>query len=336
MELNLSQTSAIRVLNFNDSDAFSAALQKVDLEVIQTGHGHFRAALAAFTSGQCDIQTGSINQAIIARGGVHRGRLGFLLELRRAGGWSCFGQVMADSSVAVYAGGCELVLKAGPGTDWAFVSVAPEVLEKSAAATHGRELSIPKRGFEVIKINPAELAIIGALLAETQAAVAAGSPGPGGLTSALDRALCRSITRILIEGEPSAVSRRHIVAFRNAVRQVDAFLAANREGAIQLDELCTATGLGRANLEKLFHDYLGVGPLRYLEIRRLYQVYKALLRADPATTTVANLARAWGFWHVNRFSANFSALFGKSPLEILHQPPTAITARLESAAQRQA
>jgi transcriptional regulator GlxA family with amidase domain len=140
----------------------------------------------------------------------------------------------------------------------------------------------------------------------------------------------------LIEGEASEVSRGQIAAFRNAVRQVDTFLAANRKGAIQIDELCSATGLGRANLEKLFNDYLGVGPLRYLEIRRLYQVYKALLRANPATTTVANLARAWGFWHANRFSANFSALFGKSPLEVIHQPPTPIIGRLGSSAHRQA
>jgi AraC-like DNA-binding protein len=292
------------------------------LEVIQTGHGHFRAALAAFTSGQCDVQLGSINRAILAHGGIHRGRLGFLLELRQARDWSCFGQAVSDSSVAVYAGGCELVLKAGPGTEWAFVSVAPAALERCAAVTHGRDLSIPKRGFEVIRVNPAELAIIRALLAETQATIAAGFPGRGRSRSSLDRALCRSMTRILMVGEVSEVSRGQIVAFRDAVRKVDVFLAPNREGPIQMDELCAATGLDRPNLEKLFHDYLGVGPLRYLEIRRLYQVYKALLRANPSTTTVADLARAWGFWRTNRFSANFSALFGKSPRKVLHQPST--------------
>jgi len=325
VETNLSQTTFENgTVNFNDSDAFSAALQKVDLEVIQTGHGGFRASLAAFTTGDCDVQMGSINQPIIARGGIHRGRLGFLIELRKARNWSCFGQSMGDSSVAVYSGGCELVLKAGPGTDWAFVSVAPDVLVQSASATFGRDVSIPKRGFDVIRPHPDELAAVRALLAETRAAIATGSPYPGGSKSSLDRALRRAIMRILLEGKASEVSRRQMAEFRNAVSRVDAFLAARREGAIQIDELCAATGLARANLEKLFHDYLGVGPLQYLEIRRLYQVYKALLRADSATSTVANLARAWGFWHVHRFSAEFTTLFGKSPLEVLRQPPARI------------
>jgi len=184
VETNPSQTTLENsTVTFNDSDAFSAALQKVDLEVIQTGNGGFRASLAAFTTGDCDVQMGSINQPIIARGGIHRGRLGFLIELRKARHWSCFGESMGDSSVAVYPGGSELVLKAGPGTDWAFVSVAPEVLAQSAAAAFGRDLSIPIRGFNLIRPHPDGLATIRALLAETRAAVATGSPYPGGSKS---------------------------------------------------------------------------------------------------------------------------------------------------------
>ena len=44
--------------NFYDSHAFSSALQRVDLEVSQTGKGAFRT-LASFATGQCEVQIGS-------------------------------------------------------------------------------------------------------------------------------------------------------------------------------------------------------------------------------------------------------------------------------------
>jgi AraC-like DNA-binding protein len=309
-----------RVAEFDDSEVFAAALQKVDIEVLQTGQGIFKATLAAFSTGLCDVQIGSINQPIIARGGTRRARLGLLLEMRKRE-WSCFGQSMGDASAALYTGGCELLLKASPGTQWAFISVAPEVLAQSALDLYGREPRLPQRGFEVVRPDPAELEGICALLAESVMTVATGPTAlQTGFKLVMDGALRRSMVRMLLEGRASEVATGKILFFRRVLGRVEGFQAANLERTIQLEELCKATGLSKQSLEETFHEYLGVGPIRYLKIRHLYHVYRALLRADPATTAVADVARAWGFYHQGRLNAEFTALFGKSPLEVLRQP----------------
>jgi AraC-like DNA-binding protein len=321
VEIKSSHRSAQdRVAKFDDSEAFAAALQKVDLEVIQTGQGIFRATLAAFTTGLCDVQVGSINRPIIARGATQRGRLGFLVELRKARQWSWSGQSMGDASVALCAGGCELLLKAGPDTEWAFISVDHDVLAQSAVALYGREPPIPRRGFEIIRPDPAELGVIRGLLTESIVSLVTAHPYQTGFRLVMDGAVRRSAVRMLLGGQSSEVSKGKKLFFRRVLRRVDGFLAANLERPIQLAQLCEATGVSKQPLEEIFQEYLGIGPLRYLEIRHLYHVYRALLRADPATTAVADVARAWGFSNQRGFTVEFAALFGKSPLMVLRQP----------------
>jgi len=45
-----------------------------------------------------------------------------------------------------------------------------------------------------------------------------------------------------------------------------------------------------------------MGPIRYLSLRRMHLVRRALLCADPATATVTRLATDHGFWELGRLS----------------------------------
>ena len=64
-----------------------------------------------------------------------------------------------------------------------------------------------------------------------------------------------------------------------------------------------------------------MGPIRYLSLRRMHLVRRALLRADPSAATVTRLATDHGFWELGRFSVSYRALFGESPSESLQRRP---------------
>ncbi len=101
------------------------------------------------------------------------------------------------------------------------------------------------------------------------------------------------------------------------LRQAREFLAAHTHEPIYLDDLCTALGLTRRGVEKLFHDLLGLSPIAYLRHRRLHGARRALLQAMPASGAVKHAAIEWGFLHQGHFAHDYRALFGEGPGETL-------------------
>jgi AraC-like DNA-binding protein len=63
-----------------------------------------------------------------------------------------------------------------------------------------------------------------------------------------------------------------------------------------------------------------MSPIRYLWLRRMHLAHRALRAADPAASTVTEIATNHGFWELGRFSVAYRSLFGESPSASLHRP----------------
>jgi transcriptional regulator GlxA family with amidase domain len=64
-----------------------------------------------------------------------------------------------------------------------------------------------------------------------------------------------------------------------------------------------------------------MSPHRYLALRRMNLVRRALMMADPARTTVTQIATDHGFWELGRFSVAYRRLFGEAPSVTLRNTP---------------
>jgi AraC-like DNA-binding protein len=56
-----------------------------------------------------------------------------------------------------------------------------------------------------------------------------------------------------------------------------------------------------------------MNPTTYGRLRRLNLVRATLRRADPATVTVAEVARRYGFSELGRFATTYRSVFGEVP-----------------------
>ena len=79
-------------------------------------------------------------------------------------------------------------------------------------------------------------------------------------------------------------------------------------------------GAAERTLRAACEEHLGMGPIRYLTFRRMHLVRRALVRADPATAKVTQIAMDHGFWELGRFSVAYRQLFGEAPSDSLRRP----------------
>src|SRR5260370_41925835 len=96
------------------------------------------------------------------------------------------------------------------------------------------------------------------------------------------------------------------------VRFEDA-LSALRGPQLTMPALCAAIGVPERTLRVCCAEFLGMSPTRYLLLRRLNMARSALRRADPATASVAKIARSCQFLEPGRFAVTYRAIFGEMP-----------------------
>jgi AraC-like DNA-binding protein len=132
---------------------------------------------------------------------------------------------------------------------------------------------------------------------------------------ALEQKLIHLMVRCLAADavEKNNGARRHEVVMRRFVE----FLQLHPDQPLYLTEICASIEVSERTLRACCEEHLGMGPIRYLTLRRMHLARRALFRADPSTSTVTRIATDHGFWELGRFSVAYRTLFGESPSETL-------------------
>jgi AraC-like DNA-binding protein len=142
------------------------------------------------------------------------------------------------------------------------------------------------------------------------------------LEQALTHAMITALSRM------TAAERRWLPGqHARIVNRFHEFLESRPDEPVYLAELCSAIGASERILRTCCQEVLGVGPVRYLWLRRMYLSRRALLRSDASTTTVTEIATTHGFWELGRFSVEYRGLFGESPSISLRRPVQPIEKR---------
>jgi len=98
------------------------------------------------------------------------------------------------------------------------------------------------------------------------------------------------------------------------VKRALAYIRAHLDGPVSLADLATAAGVSGRTVQLGFQASFGLSPLQVARSERLKQVHFALLSRND-DTPIAELASAWGFSHMGRFSALYRQAFGCLPSE---------------------
>lgn len=126
-----------------------------------------------------------------------------------------------------------------------------------------------------------------------------------GLLFRLAATACAAFAIVGPEGPGRAVPAR---AVRRAVSYIEDHLAE----PITVGDVAEAAGLSTRGLQAAFIRVLDLSPSAYLRRARLHAARRDLLDADDLTT-VAGVARRWGFNHLGRFADGYRIEFDELP-----------------------
>lgn len=108
-------------------------------------------------------------------------------------------------------------------------------------------------------------------------------------------------------------SDRPLPSALKIVRKVEDYLDLAGTVPVHIFEICSKLNVSRRTLHRAFQDGLGIGPVAFLQRRRLCDVHSAIRDSDPARTTIAEIALQHGFLNVGRFSGYYRSLFDEYP-----------------------
>jgi transcriptional regulator GlxA family with amidase domain len=136
---------------------------------------------------------------------------------------------------------------------------------------------------------------------------------------AMEQALLHAMIMCLNEGNPVQMNYG-LLRHKEIIARFEELLATNCDRPLHLAEICAATGASERTLRISCMEHLGMGPIRYLWLRRMHMARRALIQTAPGITTVTEIATASGFWELGRFSVAYRALFGEGPAVTLRRP----------------
>jgi AraC-like DNA-binding protein len=202
---------------------------------------------------------------------------------------------------------------------WSLITLDPVQLDDYSRAlfekplappAEGRMLRPPKRDAKRLRRLHAQAC----RLAETKPKILAHPE----VARAIEKDLIHALVTCLIEAkvnEEGAAKRHHALV----MMRLEEVLAEHLAGLHHMSELCERVGVSERTLRSSCLEFLAVSPARYVLLRRLKAVHRALRDGDPNSANVADLARLHGFTQPGRFAGVYRAAFGENPSTTLQR-----------------
>jgi AraC-like DNA-binding protein len=136
------------------------------------------------------------------------------------------------------------------------------------------------------------------------------------------RGLEQQLIEVLAECLSGGEARRNSIALRrhmDIMGRLEDLLRAHPTQLPTQAGLSAELGVSTRTLWTCCHEYLGMGLGRYLHLRRMQQIHRALRNADSSSCTVSEIARRHGVGDLGRFAGTYRDLFGELPSATLQR-----------------
>jgi len=310
------QLATVRVESLED---LRRALDGADTRSVPLGSRVPRGSIVHAAAGDVLLTAGQWSADIRTRGSITANRISLGVKLDSDSTHFSFrsGKEVIPGDVYVLARGDDVDHRVSGSIRYAFVSLSPELLLSHAGEDAWRESA----GFwEKRRWFCASPPIRSLIARSVQTLVMEVLNSDCEVTGQALRQLQVELIEPFLWAfmfDESKQHERHALSGAAIVRSVEDWVDGHSPETIQLADLCRALRLPRRTLQRAFTEVLGMGPARYLMLKRLTAVRAELRQSDPTAATVTDTALRYGFWELGRFAREYRRTFGESPSETL-------------------
>jgi AraC-like DNA-binding protein len=289
------------VQNFSDPDEYATSIRATQYELTVTGRGKFAANLVRIDLHDLWMQRFSSNLPWVAHAANMGGRAVFIFQSDPGPDLLLGNARMGPSSIDRMAEGQVTFQRAAGPVTWGALSLPIGAIEALGVAA-GFDLTPPR---EAVTLTPSA-AMMGGLqrlhavaghLAWHTPEIIANPAAAKGLEQQFVQALIVCLRQTSLWEDRSAL-RRHALVMRRFHEAIKAWV----DSPVYLPELCSAIGVSDRTLRACCQEHLGMGPFRYLWLRRMQLTRRALALAETKSSTVTEIATTYGFWELGRFA----------------------------------
>ncbi|TPV97246.1 MAG: AraC family transcriptional regulator [Myxococcales bacterium FL481] len=309
----------MKVAEYTDFDAFSSAVRDANFEMLIQNPKRQLWSVTQMDLHGIHIQMGQEGSGNITEGEtLPDGHLLFM-PLTHAEAHSANGVALDDVSVAILAPKTDFCLASRTEHDWFSIFVptlhldpfsAPGDASSKTLRPRCRVTRLDRQLANRYRASVVDLLATSANYPEFESSLAS--------TVAAEE-LRKLITEIFVQrqaGDTPPVGRQRIPR-RRIIRCCHELLEAHSGEHIGIKDLAVAAGVCERTLRTAFREHYGIGPARYLQLRTLHRVRRALRAADPEEVSVATVLLRHGEWEFGRFAARYRRVFGELPSQTL-------------------
>jgi len=302
---------------FQDFDAFADSIRDVDARMMLHNAKRKIWHIDQVDLNGIDIQLGSLGSGNIVEGQARSDGYLLYLPLTDTCSYAANGIVLDKHSFMVLEPGCEFCISTKTVHNWCSIFVPNAIFARDGnlvEPTNGPEKTICRVTRANLQVANRVQSIVGQIMTLDAKSRLEGTE-PAATCAAAELAEVAS----LVVGPLPATQPRHDgrppVSRQKIILRSKQLLEERNNKPIQVRELAAAADVSERTLRTAFNEYYGVSPARYLQIKQLHQVHRALRAADPDEVSVTDVLLSKGVWEFGRFASRYRRTFGELPSE---------------------
>jgi len=307
--------------HFEDFDAFVETVRDVDCVMMLQNPAQRRWDMSHVYLPEVHVQLGRLGSGNIVEGQSWADGYLLYLPLTEACEYAASGTVLEQGAFMILEPGCEFCISTEVEHDWCTIFVPSDKLVGGSAPAEPSAAS-EKMICRATAPDIQAASEFRALVHRVMTTAAQCPQFEASPAAACAQAELLKVAAEIVEGrqagQPGYEGRPRLPRPDIIRRSKD--LLAEREGEpVLVEELAAEAGVSERTLRTAFHEYFGVGPVRYLQLRQLHQVHRALRAAEPDAVSVADVLLKCGVWEFSRFASRYQRVFGERPSETLRR-----------------